>query len=393
MDLWDSLIRMVAALAVVLGVLLLGWGVARRVLGRIGAADPEGPLVQVLGTGSLGPRREVFVVAVAGEVLVLGATATSLVPLGRIRDPERVARLLAQRARPRPAAGSGAGLAAVAAWSGAGAGRRPRRRRGTSVSQDAAGTSKLVRQCTRGARLAVAAVAVVTGVGAGSAWAGGPSLTLDLGGGPGATATVIQLLALLTVLSLAPAFFIMVTAFTRIVIVLAFLRQAIGAPQVPPNQVLISLALFLTFFVMAPVWDRVSETALQPFLAEQITHEEALARGLVPIREFMLRQVREKDLELFVELARRPKPAQADELPTHVIIPAFILSELRIAFQIGFLLYIPFLIVDMVVASVLMSMGMMLLPPVVISLPFKLILFVLADGWYLVVGSMLRSFH
>ncbi|WP_447973781.1 flagellar biosynthesis protein FliQ [Nitrospira sp. Kam-Ns4a] len=301
MDLWDSLIRMVAALAVVLGVLLLGWGVARRVLGRIGAADPEGPLVQVLGTGSLGPRREVFVVAVAGEVLVLGATATSLVPLGRIRDPERVARLLAQRARPRPAAGSGAGLAAVAAWSGAGAGRLPRRRRGTSVSQDAAGTSKLVRQCTRGARLAVAAVAVVTGVGAGSAWAGSPSLTLDLGGGPGATATVIQLLALLTVLSLAPAFFIMVTAFTRIVIVLAFLRQAIGAPQVPPNQVLISLALFLTFFVMAPVWDRVSETALQPFLAEQITHEEALARGLVPIREFMLRQVREKDLELFVE--------------------------------------------------------------------------------------------
>jgi flagellar biosynthetic protein FliP len=228
---------------------------------------------------------------------------------------------------------------------------------------------------------------------AGAAWAGGPSLTLDLGGGPGATATVVQVLILLTVLSLAPAFFIMVTAFTRIVIVLSFLRQAIGTPQAPPNQVLISLALFLTFFIMAPVWDRVYQGALQPYMAEQITHEEALTRGLEPVRAFMLRQVREKDLGLFVELSGRPAPARPEDLPTHVVIPAFVLSELRIAFQIGFLIYIPFLVVDMVVASVLMSMGMMLLPPVAISLPFKLILFVLADGWYLVVGSMVRSFH
>lgn len=222
----------------------------------------------------------------------------------------------------------------------------------------------------------------------------GPSITIDLGGkGRGQTAVVIQVLALLTVLSMAPAMFIMMTSFTRIVIVLSFLRQALGTQQVPPNQVLISLALFLTFFVMAPVWQTIWADAVQPLMAEQISQEEAWAKGMAPIQTFMLRQVREKDLELFVDLAKIPKPESPAALPIHVIVPSFILSELRIAFQIGFLIYIPFLIVDMVVASVLMSMGMMLLPPVVISLPFKLILFVLADGWYLVVGSMVKSFQ
>ncbi len=221
----------------------------------------------------------------------------------------------------------------------------------------------------------------------------GPSITIDLGGTKGQTSVVMQILGLLTVLSLAPALFIMVTSFTRIVIVLSFLRQALGTQQVPPNQVLISMALFLTFFVMTPVWQSVYGDALQPLFAEQISQDEALKRGLVPIRAFMLKQVRDKDLELFIDLAKLPKPKSVEEVPTHVIIPSFILSELRIAFQIGFLVYIPFLIVDMVVASVLMSMGMLLLPPVMISLPFKLILFVLADGWYLVVGSMVKSFH
>jgi flagellar biosynthetic protein FliP len=222
----------------------------------------------------------------------------------------------------------------------------------------------------------------------------GPSLTLDLGqSGPKQTAVVLQILALLTVLSLAPAMFIMVTSFTRMVIVLSFLRQALGTQQVPPNQVLISLALFLTMFVMAPVGQAVYKDALQPLLAEKIGYDEAWNRGILPIRAFMLKQMRDKDLELFLELSHSPKPAQVDQVPTHVIIPAFVLSELRISFQIGFLLYIPFLIVDMVVASVLMSMGMMLLPPVMISLPFKLILFVLADGWYLVVGSLVKSFQ
>lgn len=224
--------------------------------------------------------------------------------------------------------------------------------------------------------------------------ANGPSVSIDLGSdAPKQTAVVIQIVMLLTVLSLAPALFIMVTSFTRIVIVLSFLRQALGTQAVPPNQVLLSLALFLTMFIMAPVGQTIYGSALQPLLAEQISYEDAWKKGIEPVRGFMLRQIREKDLELFIGLGKLPKPEQVEQVPTHVIIPAFILSELRIAFQIGFLIYIPFLIVDMVVASVLMSMGMMLLPPVVISLPFKLILFVLADGWYLVVGSMVRSFQ
>ena len=224
--------------------------------------------------------------------------------------------------------------------------------------------------------------------------AAGPSVTIDLGSdGAKHTAVVVQILILLTVLSLAPALFIMVTSFTRIVIVLSFLRQALGAQAVPPNQVLLSLALFLTMFVMAPIGQAVYTDALQPLIAEKISYDEAWEKGSAPLRGFMLRQVREKDLELFIELGRLPKPESAEQIPTHVIIPAFVLSELRVAFQIGFLIYIPFLIVDMVVASILMSMGMMMLPPVMISMPFKLILFVLADGWYLVVGSLVRSFQ
>lgn len=224
--------------------------------------------------------------------------------------------------------------------------------------------------------------------------AAGPSVSIDLGSdSPKQTAVVIQILILLTVLSLAPALFIMVTSFTRIVIVLSFLRQALGTQSVPPNQVLLSLALFLTMFIMAPVGQQVYGDALQPLLAEQLSYEDAWKKGIEPVRGFMLRQMRDKDLELFITLSKIPKPETVGDVPTYVIIPAFILSELRISFQIGFLIYIPFLIVDMVVASILMSMGMMLLPPAVISLPFKLILFVLADGWYLVVGSMVRSFQ
>ena len=221
-----------------------------------------------------------------------------------------------------------------------------------------------------------------------------PSVTIDLGQtGPKQTAVVFQILALLTVLSLAPAFFIMVTSFTRIVIVLSFLRQALGTQQVPPNQILISLALFLTVFVMAPVGQTVYSQAVEPLLAEKISYEEAWTKGIQPIRAFMLRQIRDKDLELFIDLGKIPKPATVDQVPLHVVIPAFILSELRVSFQIGFLIYIPFLIIDMVVASILMAMGMMMLPPVMISLPFKLILFVLADGWYLIVGSLVKSFQ
>lgn len=221
-----------------------------------------------------------------------------------------------------------------------------------------------------------------------------PDINFSIGGtqGGGGTAVTVQILMLLTVLSLAPAIVVMVTSFTRIAVVLSLLRQALGTPQIPPNQVLISLALFLTFFIMSPVWTRVNSEALQPLMANQITQAVAFDRAIVPVREFMLKQVREKDLSLFIDMARIPAPKNAAEVPTHVIIPAFMISELKTAFQIGFLIYIPFLVLDMVVASVLMSMGMLMLPPVVISLPFKLMLFVLVDGWYLIIGSIVRSF-
>jgi flagellar biosynthetic protein FliP len=222
----------------------------------------------------------------------------------------------------------------------------------------------------------------------------GPSVTLSLGDeeGSGNVASTLQIVALLTILSLAPALVLMVTAFTRIIIVLGFLRQAMSTQQMPPNPVLIGLALFLTVFVMAPVWSQINQDALQPYLRGEVEVGEAVSAGVVPLREFMLAQTREKDLALFQSLSKREKPESPRELAMDVIVPSFMISELRTAFQMGFILYLPFLIIDMVVASVLMSMGMLMLPPVMISLPFKILLFVLADGWYLVVRSLVSSF-
>ncbi|MBI3392160.1 MAG: flagellar type III secretion system pore protein FliP [Nitrospirae bacterium] len=219
----------------------------------------------------------------------------------------------------------------------------------------------------------------------------GVTLTLAPTGGANLSMTV-QILLLLTALSLAPAFVILMTSFTRIVVVLGFLRQALGTQQSPPTQVLVGLALFLTIFIMGPVWEKVNETALQPYLKKEMSQEQALTTAAGPLKEFMLRQTREKDLLLFVEMANIPAPSTAGDLPIRIVIPAFIVSELKTAFQIGFMIYIPFLILDMVVASVLLSMGMMMLPPIVISLPFKLMLFVLVDGWALLVGTLVRSF-
>lgn len=210
---------------------------------------------------------------------------------------------------------------------------------------------------------------------------------------PQDVAMSLQILILLTILTLAPAILIMLTSFTRIVIVLSFIRNALGSQQVPPNQVLIGLALFLTFFVMAPTLNKVNEQALQPYLKGQITQEVALERAVRPLREFMFRQTREKDLALFVKLAKAPRPKNPGDVPTYVLIPAFVISEIKTAFEIGFVIYIPFLVIDMVVASILMSMGMLMLPPVMISLPFKILLFVMVDGWNLVIGSLVRSFH
>jgi flagellar biosynthetic protein FliP len=210
---------------------------------------------------------------------------------------------------------------------------------------------------------------------------------------PQEVATSLQILFMLTVLSLAPSILVMMTSFTRIIVVLSFLRSALGTQQMPPNQVIIGLALFLTFFTMAPYWNQVNQQALQPYLAGTLAQEAAFEKGISPIREFMLKQTRENDLALFVNLSDIPRPSGPEEVPTYVLIPSFIISELKTAFQIGFLIYIPFIIIDMVVASTLMSMGMMMLPPVTISLPFKILLFILVDGWHLVIRSLVTSFR
>ena len=218
------------------------------------------------------------------------------------------------------------------------------------------------------------------------------NLNLDQESDTGRVSVVLEIFFLLTVLSLAPAILIMLTSFTRIVIVLSVLRQAIGTNQMPPNQIIIGLSLFLTFFIMTPVWQTANQEALQPYLAGKMDHFEALEKASRPLRGFMVKHIREKDLGLLISIAKMDKPKNIDQVPMSVIIPSFIIGELKTAFQIGFLLYVPFLIVDMVVASVLLSMGMMMLPPVMVSLPFKLMLFVLADGWHLIVGSMVQGF-
>jgi len=202
----------------------------------------------------------------------------------------------------------------------------------------------------------------------------------------------LQIVFLLTILTLAPSLLIMVTSFTRTVIVLSLIRNAIGVPQLPPNQVLIGLSLFLSFFVMAPTWNKINQDALQPYLAGDLTQAAAVDKAIVPVREFMLKQTREKDLSLFVSLAKIDRPHTADDIPTYVLVPSFVISELKTAFQMGFLVFVPFLIIDIVVSSTLMSMGMMMLPPVMISLPFKLLLFVMVDGWHLIVKSLVESF-
>lgn len=220
------------------------------------------------------------------------------------------------------------------------------------------------------------------------------ALTLDLGTGESGTVTgrVVQLLGILTILSLAPSILIMMTSFTRIIVVLSFLRTAIGIQQTPPNTVMISLALFLTFFIMAPTFTKAYQEGLQPLINEEIDEVTAFERGIEPFKEFMLVHVRESDLELFMELSNTGPVEEPMATPLQVLIPAFMISELRRAFEIGFMLFLPFLIIDMVTASILMSMGMMMLPPVMISLPFKIVFFVLVDGWYLISGSLIQSF-
>lgn len=209
---------------------------------------------------------------------------------------------------------------------------------------------------------------------------------------PGNTPTSLTIVFLITIISIAPSILIMTTSFTRIIVVLGFLRQAMATQQTPPNQILIGLSLILTFFIMTPTYQEINEKALQPYLAGTLDDTTALAEAVRPMRDFMFRQTRGKDIALFLRIAELPRPVTRDDVPTHVLVPAFILSELTTAFMIGFIIYIPFLIIDMVVASTLMAMGMMMLPPIFVSLPFKIIMFVLADGWYLLFDTLTRSF-
>ncbi|WP_150299357.1 flagellar type III secretion system pore protein FliP [Pseudomonas profundi] len=220
-----------------------------------------------------------------------------------------------------------------------------------------------------------------------------PAVTLSTDADGEQTYSVsLQILLLMSALTFIPAFVMMMTSFTRIIIVFSILRQALGLQQTPSSQILIGLALFLTIFIMAPIFERINETALQPYLAEELAPQQALEQASIPLREFMLAQTRETDLELFVRLARRTDIATPEDVPFHIMVPAFVTSELKTAFQIGFMIFIPFLIIDLVVASVLMAMGMMMLSPLIISLPFKIMLFVLVDGWALIIGTLAASF-
>lgn len=221
-----------------------------------------------------------------------------------------------------------------------------------------------------------------------------PKLDVQIGSSdnPQDVSVTLQILLLMTILALAPSIMIMTTAYLRIIIVFHFLKSALGTQQMPPGQLLAGVALFVTFFVMAPTWNKVNEEALKPLMDEKITTEEAYNKGIEPIREFMFRNVRDEDLGLFISLANMKRPDNRSELPTYIVIPAFVISELRTGFIIGFFLFIPFLMVDMIISSILMSMGMMMLPPMLVSLPFKILLFILVDGWNLIIGSVVRSF-
>jgi len=222
-----------------------------------------------------------------------------------------------------------------------------------------------------------------------------PTISMNLGesDNPETVVPAVKIISLLTILAIAPAILLMTTAFTRIIIVLSFIRQALGTQTMPPNQVLVGLALFLTMFTMAPVWEKVNKEAYTPYVEKVIGQSEAIDKAIGPLRTFMLAQTRESDLGIFFNIAKLEKPTDATEVPMTVLMPAFLISELKTAFQIGFLIYIPFLIIDMVVSSILMAMGMLMLPPTVISLPFKLVLFVLVDGWALIVEQIVRSFN
>lgn len=356
-----------AGLVMVGGLILLRAGLAWTGLGR---ALPGRRRLRVRETCPLGSRQRLHLVVVDGEELLIGATDGSLRLLRRLgpaADAEEPA------ASPAPRAPA---VLRLRAW---------RRTLGLGAL---AGVALLLGAADAAAQTAAGAAAPAAPV-AGEA----PTLSLSLEGvtQPGRIASTLEIVALLTLLSVAPAILLMATSFTRIVIVLSLLRQAVGVHQLPPNQVLVGLSLFLTIFVMAPVGERIHADALVPYMEQQVDAGTALAAGTAPVREHLLRHTRERDLQLFLDLAGADAPSGPEEVGLSSLLPAYMISEMRTAFEIGFMVYLPFLIIDLVIASMLISMGMIVLPPIVISLPFKLMLFVLLDGWNLVISALVKG--
>ena len=429
-------LKLVLVLVVILG---MRWYV-RRTGGPAGVSRARSR-VELLETRGLGGHRSLQLVRLGDRAVLLGVTQERITPLLEVDDPEELARLTTPveteeggrsfasflsgmtdsltklRTRRRddgfaaaPAAVAAESVlrqrAATAAYQGMRVADLQRVLEGREAgAREGAGgelmpglarrTRVLVGRRGGGLGLALLVLVVASGCVAADGTATVPDAGIGPSGVDGASqteATGVQLLILLTFLSLAPAILVMVTSFTRIIIVLSLVRSAIGVPALPPNRVLIGIAFLMTVFVMAPVWQTVNEDALQPFLDGEIEQAEAMERAEAPVRTFMLAQVREADLELFVGMAFEERPESIDDVPTYVVIPGFILSELETAFQMGFIIFVPFLIIDIVVSSALLSLGMMMLPPAVISLPFKILLFVLVDGWSLILGSLATSF-
>lgn len=350
----------------------------------------SGRWMRILDQVVIGQNRALILAEIAGKIYVLGITEHNITKLLEIDDPSKVALFSAEEMEEVILTPSGRGL-----WSSSvlvidGGDRRARiLGRGTNRVQ---GRKRVFFIMV----ILISAVFLLTCL-PGPAEAQPisiPSLTLevDSADNPEELTQSLQILLLITLLSLAPALLIMVTCFTRIIVVFSFLRNALATQPMPPNQVLIGLALFLTFFIMAPTWQEINQNALQPYIRGEITQDSAFERGMEPLRDFMFKQTRENDLALFVSFADIPQPETYDDIPNHVLIPAFIISELKTAFQIGFVLFIPFLVIDMVIASTLMSMGMLMLPPMMISLPFKILLFIMVDGWSLLVRSLILSY-
>lgn len=356
-----ELIKVMVSLLVVLGgiVLLLRF-LKQRVL-------PASNLIKIFHYQPLGHKKGIAIVRILKDYLVLGIADENISILSKLNSSDIEEAMKQEENIERQSLGIGRGA--------------------LSVKEKIQNLKKLV------TRYSLLIISITTGcflLLASSAFAA-PAPPLPVGGFFGFN-TPIDLILFLTLLAMLPATLVMTTCFMRIVIVLSLLRQAMGTPMVPPNQVIIGLALFITLFVMSPVIDRIYSEAYLPYTKKQIDAKEALNVAAVPLKEFMLKQTREKDLALFLRLSNAPRPATPMDLSMRVVIPAFAISELRRAFEIGFLLFLPFLIIDMVVASVLLSMGMMMLPPIMVSLPFKLLLFVLVDGWGLVIGSLVESF-